>query len=67
MEHIKQNQLTLSRIQFIADVSQSAQCSNSEFKIAMSLISELVGTTLESELHSSGLNAAPDKMNKLES
>nr|WP_308341953.1 hypothetical protein [Serratia marcescens] len=39
-------QVTLSRIQFIADVSQAAQCSASEFLIAMSLISDLASQVL---------------------
>ncbi|EMU5281630.1 hypothetical protein ABMK53_001845 [Yersinia enterocolitica] len=34
-------QLALARIQLIADISQAAQCSTSEFLIAMALISDL--------------------------
>ncbi|CAI1099928.1 hypothetical protein FCL49_16260 [Serratia proteamaculans] len=46
MEIMDKQQLTLSRIQFIADVSQAAQCNASEFLIAMSLISDLAGQVL---------------------
>ncbi|HEI8866955.1 hypothetical protein [Serratia sp. AKBS12] len=46
METVDKQQLTLSRIQFIADVSQAAQCSTSEFLIAMSLISDLASQVL---------------------
>ncbi|MFI8418514.1 hypothetical protein ACQKDS_19095 [Serratia sp. NPDC078593] len=46
MEALDKQQLTLSRIQFIADVSQAAQCSTSEFLIAMSLISDLASQVL---------------------
>ncbi|EPC7928237.1 hypothetical protein ACR3FU_001349 [Yersinia enterocolitica] len=41
MEHVDKIELTLTRIKFIAEVSQVAQCSNSEFLVAMSLISDL--------------------------
>ncbi|HHL2562258.1 TPA: hypothetical protein ACQ31I_004208 [Yersinia enterocolitica] len=41
MEPVDKKELTLSRIKFIAEVSQVAQCSNSEFLVAMSLISDL--------------------------
>ncbi|EKN3337460.1 TPA: hypothetical protein ACPZPV_001508 [Yersinia enterocolitica] len=41
MEPVDKRELTLSRIKFIAEVSQVAQCSNSEFLVAMSLISDL--------------------------
>ncbi|CAI1076623.1 hypothetical protein [Serratia quinivorans] len=46
MEIMDKQQLTLSRIQFIADVSQAAQCNAAEFLIAMSLISDLAGQVL---------------------
>lgn len=46
MEIMDKQQVTLSRIQFIADVSQAAQCSASEFLIAMSLISDLASQVL---------------------
>jgi len=46
VETVDKQQLTLSRIQFIADVSQAAQCSSSEFLIAMSLISDLASQVL---------------------
>lgn len=41
MEATDKKQLTLTRIQFIADVSQVARCTSSEFLIAMALISDL--------------------------
>ncbi|WP_392434836.1 hypothetical protein ACF3VQ_08965 [Yersinia sp. HM-2024] len=41
MELVDKKELILSRIKFIAEVSQVAQCSNSEFLVAMSLISDL--------------------------
>lgn len=41
MEPVDKKELMLSRIKFIAEVSQVAQCSNSEFLVAMSLISDL--------------------------
>ena len=46
MEITDKQQLTLSRIQFIADVSQAAQCSPSEYLIALSLISDLAAQEL---------------------
>lgn len=46
MEIMDKQQLTLSRIQFIADVSQAAQCTPSEFLVAMSLISDLAAQEL---------------------
>ena len=46
MEIMDKQQQTLSRIQFIADVSQAAQCNATEFRIAMSLISDLASQVL---------------------
>lgn len=46
MNVMDKQQVTLSRIQFIADVSQAAQCSATELLIAMSLISDLAGHVL---------------------
>ncbi|MEC5345069.1 hypothetical protein ABRZ24_20975 [Brenneria populi] len=39
-------QLTLSRVQFIADVSLVSQCDLEELKIAMSLIADLAQGTI---------------------
>lgn len=49
MEPIDKKELTLSRIKFIAEVSQVAQCSNSEFLVAMSLISDLTSQIITSQ------------------
>ena len=49
MEHIDKIELTLTRIKFIAEVSQVAQCSNSEFLVAMSLISDLTSQIVASQ------------------
>ncbi|OWF74759.1 hypothetical protein B4902_01195 [Yersinia frederiksenii] len=49
MEPVDQKELTLSRIKFIAEVSQVAQCSNSEFLVAMSLISDLTSQIVASQ------------------
>ena len=46
MNVMDKQQVTLSRIQFIADISQAAQCSSTELLIAMSLISDLAGQVL---------------------
>ncbi len=46
MENLTKQQLTLSRIQLIADISQTAQCNPKEFLVMMSLISELAGQAL---------------------
>ncbi|EOI7399597.1 hypothetical protein ACX7TY_000660 [Yersinia enterocolitica] len=48
MKPVDKIELTLSRIQFIAEVSQVAQCSNSEFLVAMSLISDLTSQIVTS-------------------
>lgn len=48
MEHVDKIELTLTRIKFIAEVSQVAQCSNSEFLVAMSLISDLTSQIVTS-------------------
>ncbi len=49
MEPVDKRELMLSRIKFIAEVSQVAQCSNSEFLIAMSLISDLTSQIVTSQ------------------
>ncbi|ELI8169665.1 TPA: hypothetical protein ACRFDF_003105 [Yersinia enterocolitica] len=49
MEPVDKKELTLSRIKFIAEVSQVAQCSNSEFLVAMSLISDLTSQIVTSQ------------------
>ncbi|EKN4035313.1 TPA: hypothetical protein ACLFOW_002439 [Yersinia enterocolitica] len=49
MKPVDKIELTLSRIQFIAEVSQVAQCSNSEFLVAMSLISDLTSQIVASQ------------------
>lgn len=49
MENLTKQQLTLSRIQLIADISQTAQCNPKEFLVVMSLISELAGQALSGE------------------
>ncbi|END9089955.1 hypothetical protein ABMK53_000620 [Yersinia enterocolitica] len=49
MEPVDKRELTLSRIKFIAEVSQVAQCSNSEFLVAMSLISDLTSQIVASQ------------------
>ncbi|MGE4680752.1 hypothetical protein [Yersinia enterocolitica] len=49
MEPVDKKELTLSRIKFIAEVSQIAQCSNSEFLVAMSLISDLTSQIVASQ------------------
>ncbi|EPO8465468.1 hypothetical protein LXE07_14685 [Yersinia enterocolitica] len=49
MKPVDKIELTLSRIQFIAEVSQVAQCSNSEFLVAMSLISDLTSQIVTSQ------------------
>lgn len=49
MEPVDKRELTLSRIKFIAEVSQVAQCSNSEFLVAMSLISDLTSQIVTSQ------------------
>ncbi|EKN3987823.1 hypothetical protein [Yersinia enterocolitica] len=49
MEPVDKKELTLSRIKFIAEVSQVAQCSNSEFLVAMSLISDLTSQIVASQ------------------
>ncbi len=46
MENLNKQQLILSRIQLIADISQTAQCNSQEFLIVMSLISELASQAL---------------------
>ncbi|MBS0969014.1 MULTISPECIES: hypothetical protein [Yersiniaceae] len=46
MENLNKQALTLSRIQLIADLSQTAQCNQQEFLMAMSLISDLAGQVL---------------------
>ncbi|CBY25636.1 hypothetical protein ACVQFP_004082 [Yersinia enterocolitica] len=48
MKPVDKIELTLLRIQFIAEVSQVAQCSNSEFLVAMSLISDLTSQIVTS-------------------
>ncbi|MBU9844199.1 hypothetical protein [Rahnella ecdela] len=49
MENLTKQQLTLSRIQLIADISQTAQCNPKEFLVVMSLISELASRALTDE------------------
>ncbi|MBU9854028.1 hypothetical protein [Rahnella bonaserana] len=49
MENLTKQQLTLSRIQLIADISQTAQCNPKEFLVVMSLISELASQALTDE------------------
>ncbi|WP_145600581.1 hypothetical protein [Yersinia frederiksenii] len=49
MEPVDKRELTLSRIKFIAEVSQVAQCSNGEFLVAMSLISDLTSQIVTSQ------------------
>lgn len=49
MENLTKQQLTLSRIQLIADISQTAQCNPKEFLVVMSLISELANQALTDE------------------
>ncbi|WP_145585861.1 hypothetical protein [Yersinia kristensenii] len=49
MEPVDKRELMLSRIKFIAEVSQVAQCSNSEFLVAMSLISDLTSQIVTSQ------------------
>lgn len=46
VENLNKQQLILSRIQVIADISQTAQCNSQEFLIVMSLISELASQAL---------------------
>lgn len=46
MENLSKQQLILSRIQVIADISQTAQCNSQEFLIVMALISELAAQAL---------------------
>lgn len=46
MEILNKQALTLSRIQLIADISQTAQCNPREFQVAMSLISDLAAQVL---------------------
>ncbi|PLR33174.1 hypothetical protein CYR55_03055 [Chimaeribacter californicus] len=46
MENLNKQELTLSRIQLIADISQTAQCNQQEFLMVMSLISDLAGQVL---------------------
>lgn len=51
MENLTKQELTLSRIQLIADISQKAQCNPQEFLVVMSLISELASQALTEEHH----------------
>lgn len=55
MENAEHIQTILSRVQFIADVSLVAQCDLEEFKIAMSLISDLTQGTISAENHHKAL------------
>lgn len=54
VENLNKQQLTLSRIQLIADISQTAQCNPTEFLIVMSLISDLATQALTNE-HSNSI------------
>src|SRR5471032_98162 len=51
MENLTKQELTLSRIQLIADISQTAQCNPQEFLVVMSLISELASQALTEAHH----------------
>ncbi|HEI6846886.1 TPA: hypothetical protein SJ485_001985 [Yersinia enterocolitica] len=61
MKPVDKIELTLSRIQFIAEVSQVAQCSNSEFLVAMSLISDLTSQIVTSQNYDEIFYNADDK------
>ncbi|EKN4096007.1 TPA: hypothetical protein U5D73_004523 [Yersinia enterocolitica] len=61
MEPVDKKELTLSRIKFIAEVSQVAQCSNSEFLVAMSLISDLTSQIVASQNYDEIFYNADDK------
>ncbi|TPG53321.1 hypothetical protein [Ewingella americana] len=63
MENLNKQQLILSRIQLIADISQTAQCNSQEFLIVMSLISELASQALP-ENHD---DAAPYDLSEIDS
>lgn len=62
MENLTKQQLTLSRIQLIADISQTAQCNPQEFLVVMSLISELASQALTAEDNHDALyyNGSPE-------
>ena len=62
MENLNKQQLILSRIQLIADISQTAQCNSQEFLIVMSLISELARQALPENLE----DVIPIDMNETE-
>lgn len=63
MQNLNKQQLILSRIQLIADISQTAQCNSQEFLIVMSLISELASQALP-ESHD---DAVPCDLNETDS
>lgn len=66
VENLNKQQLILSRIQVIADISQTAQCNSQEFLIVMSLISELASQALPDNQDESGLchvDNAPHRKN----
>jgi len=62
VENLNKQQLILSRIQLIADISQTAQCNSQEFLIVMSLISELARQALPENLE----DVIPFDMNETE-
>lgn len=62
MENLNKQQLILSRIQLIADISQTAQCNSQEFLIVMSLISELARQALPENID----DAIPCDLNEIE-
>ncbi|PWC09587.1 EF-hand domain-containing protein [Brenneria corticis] len=66
MENTEHIQKILSRVQFLADVSLVAQCDLEEFKIAMSLISDLAQGTISAENHHKALDEALEYLKKRE-